>query len=220
MFFRLSDVASDLPRYEEQALLSNMDREAYGTGFSQRQAYDHIFGVLCQALAPAPARGSKRLLGAYLQTLLAFPDGCTRGETVFDPGTGLPLVQMPPLSEEKAYPIEQAMLDLVAAERLEGRRVLIYATYTGTRDVTERWDEILSRHGLKVVVLKADTVSPDRREAWVAQKVQEGIDVLICHPLLVQIGLDLIDFPTIVWGAVDYSVYTMRQASRRSWRIG
>ena len=35
-----------------------------------------------------------------------------------------------------------------------------------------------------------------------------------------QTGLDLIDFPTIVWDETDYSVYTMRQASRRSWRIG
>ena len=35
-----------------------------------------------------------------------------------------------------------------------------------------------------------------------------------------QTGLDLIDFPTIIWGEVDYSIYVMRQASRRSWRIG
>ena len=44
--------------------------------------------------------------------------------------------------------------------------------------------------------------------------------MLICHPRLVQTGLDLIDFPTLVWFETDYSVYTMRQASRRSWRIG
>ena len=35
-----------------------------------------------------------------------------------------------------------------------------------------------------------------------------------------QTGLDLIDFPTIVWDEIDYSTYVMRQASRRSWRIG
>ena len=50
--------------------------------------------------------------------------------------------------------------------------------------------------------------------------MKEGIDVLICHPRLVQTGLDLIDFPTIVWDETDYSVYVVRQASRRSWRIG
>ena len=50
--------------------------------------------------------------------------------------------------------------------------------------------------------------------------MKQGLDVLICHPRLVQTGLDLIDFPTIVWDETDYSVYVVRQASRRSWRIG
>ena len=68
--------------------------------------------------------------------------------------------------------------------------------------------------------MKADAVAPDRREAWVADRVSKGLDVLICHPRLVQTGLDLIDFPTICWYETDYSVYVMRQASRRSWRIG
>ena len=81
-------------------------------------------------------------------------------------------------------------------------------------------DDILTRHGFKVAVMKADAVAPDRREAWVADRVKEGVDVVICHPRLVQTGLDLIDFPTLVWFETDYSVYTMRQASRRSWRIG
>ena len=33
-------------------------------------------------------------------------------------------------------------------------------------------------------------------------------------------GLDLVDFPTIAGFETDYPVSTMRQASRRSWRIG
>ena len=127
---------------------------------------------------------------------------------------------MPPLSEEKLYPKEKALIDLVAAERLEGRRVLVYVTHTGTRDITGRMDDILTRHGFRVAVMKADAVAPNRREKWVADKVKEGIDVLICHPRLVQTGLDLIDFPTICWDETDYSVYVVRQASRRSWRIG
>ena len=228
VFLRLSDVASGLPSYEEQVLLSGMDREpdtrsGSGTGpagFSQREAYDHVFTTLRQALAEALAKGSKRLLAAYLQTLLAYPDGCTRGETVFDPRNGDVLVQVPPLSEGKLYPKEQSLVDLVAAERLAGRRVLVYATHTGTRDITGRMEEFLTRQGFRVSVLKADTVAPDRREAWVEERVKEGVDVLVCHPRLVQTGLDLVDFPTICWFETDYSVYTMRQASRRSWRIG
>ena len=220
VFLRLSDVASGLPTYEEQVLLSGMDRETDITGFSQRKAYDLVFDTLRQALAEALAKGSKRLLATYLQTLLAYPDGCTRGETVFDPQTGNVLIQMPPLSEDKLYPKEQALVDLVAAERLAGRKVLVYATHTGTRDITERMEQFLTTNGFRVAVLKADTVAPDRRETWVEERVKQGVDVVICHPRLVQTGLDLIDFPTLCWFETDYSVYTMRQASRRSWRIG
>ena len=220
IFLRLSDVASGLPPYEERVLLSSMDDEEDSTGLSQRSAYDSVFETLRAALTEALAKGSKRLLATYLQTLLAYPDGCTRGETVFDPESEEVLIQVPPLSGEKLYPKEQALVDLVAAERLAGRRVLVYATHTGTRDITGRMDEFLSRHGFTVAVMKADAVPPERREAWVAQRVKEGVDVVVCHPRLVQTGLDLVEFPTICWYETDYSVYTMRQASRRSWRIG
>ena len=220
IFLRLSDVASGLPPYEERVLLSSMDDEEDASGFSQRSGYDSVFETLRAALTEALAKGSKRLLATYLQTLLAYPDGCTRGETVFDPESEEVLIQVPPLSGEKLYPKEQALVDLVAAERLQGRRVLVYATHTGTRDITERMESILTRHGFKVAVMKADAVAPERREAWVARRVEEGVDVLVCHPRLVQTGLDLVEFPTICWYETDYSVYTMRQASRRSWRIG
>ena len=220
VFLRLADVASGLPPYEEQVMLSSMDSEEDATGYSQRSAYNTVYEELRLKLAEALKAGSKRLLATYLQTLLAYPDGCTRGETVFDPRSGDVIVQVPPLSEEKLYPKEKALIDMVAAERMEGRRVLVYATHTGTRDITERMDDMLTRHGFRVAVMKADAVAPERREAWVADRVKQGIDVMICHPRLVQTGLDLIDFPTLIWYETDYSVYVMRQASRRSWRIG
>ena len=220
VFLRLADVASGLPPYEEQVMLSSMDSEADATGYSQRSAYDTVYEELRKELAEALKAGSKRLLATYLQTLLAYPDGCTRGETVFDPRSGEIIVQVPPLSEERLYPKEKALVDLVAAERMAGRRVLVYTTHTGTRDITERMDDILTRHGFRVAVMKAEAVAPERREAWVADRVKQGIDVMICHPRLVQTGLDLIDFPTLIWYETDYSVYVSRQASRRSWRIG
>ena len=197
-----------------------MDSEEDATGYSQRSAYNTVYEELRLKLAEALKAGSKRLLATYLQTLLAYPDGCTRGETVFDPRSGDVIVQVPPLSEERLYPKEKALIDMVAAERMEGRRVLVYATHTRTRDITERMDDMLTRHGFRVAVMKADAVAPERREAWVADRVKQGIDVMICHPRLVQTGLDLIDFPTLIWYETDYSVYVMRQASRRSWRIG
>ena len=129
-------------------------------------------------------------------------------------------MDVPALDAGRLYPKERALGDLVRSERDQGRRTLVYVTHTGRRDITGRLDQFLSKEGLKVAVLKADTVTPERREMWVNARVSEGVDVVVCHPGLVQTGLDLIDFPTIVWFETHYSVYVMRQASRRSWRIG
>jgi hypothetical protein len=127
---------------------------------------------------------------------------------------------VPPLPEDRLYPKEQALVDLVREERRQGRRVLVYITHTARRDISPRLEWVLTDAGYRVAILKSDTVSADRREDWVARAVKQGLDVLLVHPKLVQTGLDLVEFPTIVWYEVEYSVYTMRQASRRSWRIG
>ena len=57
VFLRLADVASGLPPYEEQVLLSGMDREPDHTGLSQRKAYDVIFDTLRRALAARFGQG-------------------------------------------------------------------------------------------------------------------------------------------------------------------
>ena len=71
VFLRLADVASGLPPYDEQILLSSMDTEEDSTGYSQRSAYNKVFTELREALAEALKSGSKRLLATYLQTLCA-----------------------------------------------------------------------------------------------------------------------------------------------------
>ena len=44
-----------------------------------------------------------------------------------------------------------------------------------------------------------------------ADRVKQGIDVMICHPRLVQTGLDLIDFPTLIWYKTEFSVFQSTQ---------
>ena len=54
------------------------------------------------------------------------------------------IVQAPLLSEERVYPNEQALIDLVATERVERRRALTYSTHACTMDITERIDDIIT----------------------------------------------------------------------------
>ena len=43
--------------------------------------------------------------------------------------------------------------------------------------------------------------------------------VLITNPQLLETGLDLNDFTTLIYYNISYKLFTLRQSSRRSWRI-
>jgi len=95
----------------------------------------------------------------------------------------------------------------------------MFAVYTRTRDVTRRLERILQREGIPVAVLTSD-VKPELREGWYERQLRQGMQVCIAHPRLISLGLDLLQFPDLIFSETGYSLYTLRQASRRSWRIG
>lgn len=68
-------------------------------------------------------------------------------------------------------------------------------------------------------MLTAD-VKPEQREAWYEKQLRAGAQAFLCHPRLVQTGLDLVFAPSLIFYETGYSIFTLRQASRRSWRIG
>lgn len=81
------------------------------------------------------------------------------------------------------------------------------------------FQELLLDEGINAEILRY-SVPPEKREAWIRDKVDDGTQVVIANPKLVQTGLDLYDFPTLTFYQTGYSIYSLRQASRRSWRIG
>jgi len=190
VFLRLPDVARDLPTYTERVEVCALDGGHEPEAPSQATCYQRLASELRHATVAALCAGSKRLLATYLQALLAYPDACTRGETVLDPESGSVVAHAPALSDEVTYPKERALVELALRERTRGRRLLVYITHTERRDISPRLTAVLERAGLRVSVLKSDTVAPDRREEWLSGQVREGAEVLICHPRLVQTGLD------------------------------
>jgi Helicase conserved C-terminal domain len=123
------------------------------------------------------------------------------------------------LNQNHVYAKERRLVEEVKSELARGRRCQIYAVYTQKRDVTRRLEQILASEGIRVAVLTTE-VPPEAREAWYERQLRTGVQAVICHPKLVQTGLDLIEFPTILFYETGYSIYVLRQASRRSWRIG
>jgi len=164
-------------------------------------------------------KGSRKLLGTYLNTLLCYPDRPFHNGPIIYPGTDRVIAQPTALPEDRIYCKEQQLLNIVRQELSEGRHCFVYCVYTNTRDITTRLRDILARNGIRAEILRSQ-VKPELREEWLREKVEQDMQVIIGNPILVQTGLDLLDFPTIIFYQTGYSIFTLRQASRRSWRIG
>jgi SNF2 family DNA or RNA helicase len=210
VFLRLADVAVALPKYDE--FIVSLEMEPL-----QGEAYNEFQSDLVAALRECLARGDKSLLSKYLQALLCYPVQPWTGEIVRNKA-GEIVAMARKCPEDVVYPAEEELIDIIKNEKSQGRKILVFCSHTDRRDVTERLRKLLDERGFRVDVLHA-SVEPEKREAWITSKVKK-LDVLITNPKLVQTGLDLIDFQTLVFYEIEYSVYVLRQASRRSWRIG
>lgn len=214
VFLKLKDIGQKvLPPYKEHYVEIDMVED-------QHEQYSSLERTLSQALKEGLAKGDNSLMGLVLNVLLAWPDTCFMPETCKHPRTRELIAFTPSLfDEERETPKETWLRDYCVSEKLAGRKTLIYTSYTGKRDTTSRLKALLTKAGLHVAVLKS-TVPTEKREDWIAEQVEKGIDACICNPELVKTGLDLLEFPSIVFMQTGYNVYTLMQAARRSWRIG
>jgi hypothetical protein len=217
-FVTLEDIAHYLPPYEESVIEVEMDG-ALG------KAYQHVEDDITTAMKQN--RGNRSLMSLMMHRLLLYPDhpfdiGEIWGKR-FDPKTKayehFLVTRAPELSKDVVYPKERRLIEEIRAELRDGRRCQVYATFTGEFDVAARLDAVLCNVGFRVAILRS-TVPTLEREQWYEKQLKAGVEVVICHPKLVETGLDLLAFPTLYFYETGYSLHTLRQASRRSWRIG
>jgi hypothetical protein len=224
LFLNLKDLGVALPAYAEEVVVLDMD-----------EGQEDQYGRMSRSLRKM-ALESMRYMSAWLQWSLSRPNSGFRDEVVKlpfvvgkdeegqeitqkQPFMNLPAVTATdPKSPDRWLPKERWLADYCRAERTQGRKVLVYVRQTGTRDIQDRVKASLEAAGLRVAVLGGN-VSPRRREKWVDQKAPH-IDVLITNPRLVETGLDLVQFATVVFYEIEYSLYTLWQACRRVWRLG
>jgi hypothetical protein len=226
VFLSLNEVADNLPPLNEECISVRMDAEL---ARAYREAVER---PLADAMKQMLRRHDRRLLGAMVQTLLAYPDypsdwgpvGYWDRGADGGPGRYVTVAMPPHLAEDTTRPKEQALIDLVRAESAKGRKTWVYVQFTDKRDVGARLEKLLRQANFQVEVLRA-SVPLAQREAWIAEHAPK-LDVIISHPRLVETGLDLFDkagrynFPTIAFYETGYALFTLRQASRRAWRIG
>jgi hypothetical protein len=221
VFVSLEDIADYLPPYEETVCEVALDPQL-------REAYMGIQEDIQHALRENRGnRSLMSLMSLMLHRLMLYPDHPFRiGEIWgkrFDPQEGrlVPFLvaTAPDLPENEIYSKERKLVEDIREELRQGRRCQGFATFTGEHDVPERLERVLRQAGFRVAVLRA-SVPALKREQWYEQQIKNGVEVVLGHPKLVETGLDLLWFPTIYFYQTGYSLRTLRQASRRSWRIG
>jgi len=208
VFLRLSDMSENLPEYEEEVIELQMDDQ-------QGEAYHNFEEDMKAALKEALSLGDNSLLGAYLNALLSYPDRIDQGVTVCHPHTHELVAFGPPIQGD--MPKERELSQIIDREISKGRKVMVYIQNSNTTDISPRLVKMIEDKGYRVKVLRAGDT--EGRAEKIDKWTEKGLDVLICNPKLVETGLDLLSFPSIVFYQCGYSTYTLRQGSRRSWRI-
>jgi hypothetical protein len=236
VFLTLPEMGDELPEImdDERSLIAvPMDEEL-------NRAYRRVEEKLVAAAKDLLKRGSKKLLGTMLRTLLDYPDRPFEWTGPYDDlkaigywddpvektrDTWVGVVTPDDLDQDVIRPKEQALLDLCLAEYAEGRQVWVYCEMTCKRDVQGRLATILKNAGLRVKILRSGTVGTREREAWIIQNAPH-CDVIISHPKLVSTGLDFFDeartynLCTIVRYETTYETNVVRQSGRRHHRVG
>jgi hypothetical protein len=161
-----------------------------------------------------------------LQTLMAYPDHPFGWSAVgYKSQLGFISVCEPRnLSPATIRAKERWFLNLAGQEASLGRQLWGYVQLNGKHDVESRLAELLRKEGFHVKVLK-QSIPLAQREEWIDKNCRD-VDVVLSHPRLVETGLDLFsksylghNFCSLAFYETGYVLPTMRQASRRAWRL-
>ena len=211
VFLSLNDMTSEMPEYEEIPILLDMNDEV-------EAEYKNIESTL-KSILQSERKISKRILSTYLDILSIYPDQPYGHKPILSPEDGTILVEPGDVGDSSCiWAKDEKVMELVEQKIKNKEKVLIYTNWVKT-DTQDKLKRLLTQKGYHTEILRAETVSIEKREQWVMDSVKRGTNVLITNPALVETGLDLNDFTTIIYYNVGYNLFNFRQSSRRSWRI-
>lgn len=213
VFLSLADMGKELPDYEEIPIYCRLGEEV-------EEEYKRLEREFKQLMSKNKAVAS-RITSAYMNLLSAYPDQPYNHEPIYNPfwETREEALIIPQNigDSDVLQPKDEKVIELIEKKIAAGEKVIIYTAWTRL-DSQDKLFKALNERGIPTVILKP-TVKTIDREQWVEKKLQSGVKVLITNPALVETGLDLNAFTTLIFYNIAYNLYIFRQASRRSWRI-
>jgi hypothetical protein len=214
LFILLRQMGFLLPNYQEGVVFFDLP-----AGLAEEYAR-----LVQRGKAIIKEPGGKDALSSYLQSTLTYPMAPWKPVTVSSKHTG-EAYRPPAMPAETILPHHRWLAEHAAAQARAGRGMLVFAEHTNKLDVladlqTKTQSLALAEHGtpVKVAILRSTTVKPGARGAWFAAREQDGTQVVLCHPGLVETGMNLIAWPEIVFAEPTYSLYRAMQARKRALR--
>lgn len=232
VFLDLADLGYALPPYEEEPMIIPLDSTLEMTYAAALEAVQDFHSEVTTEFKELHPTYTSSTLLHQLNSLLDRP--YARGKiSVFSKDGDETVVYHADHISRNYRPAKYTyLLDLIREEKANGRKVLVYAKDVDADNPENGLDlwlqEKLNEDGISTGLLRASGKDEDGnaypvaadREKWLKGKQQEhDWDVLVVNPSLVKVGLDMLEYKTIVFYQFGLSAFEYMQASRRSWRI-
>ncbi|UOE58004.1 helicase-related protein [Cytobacillus oceanisediminis] len=205
-FLELGDMGLPLVELKEIPIFVDMDPV-------HKNEYDLFHQQMYDTCAKLSAMGVKGAWSKFIPSTIMYADRPDLGAHI-EMGENLIIAE-----EIKGYHSkEKRLVELVKKELSEDRGIVIYNWYTGNYGMNQRTKKLLADHGIHSVILDESNVE---KRAEIIHKMEEaGEKVIITNMKAVEVGLDLLYWPTIINNQLTYEVSVFRQSNRRNWRIG
>lgn len=193
IFMTMSDMSNELPEINESVISCDLDSNI-------KDAYDKLLSEMKASDTPNLVKAQKiNKIAGWLDHPCIIPDdhfnfrSCDGNNNKLD-----------------------ELLKIV--NHHDNECVLVYTYYDKHSPINNEILQTLISNGIKANIL-TDSVAPAKRIDWFKKQKDNGVRVVIVNPKLIETGLDLLDFTTIVFYQLNSNFFTMRQASRRSYRL-
>ncbi|KPV45686.1 helicase-related protein [Alicyclobacillus ferrooxydans] len=210
VFLELGDMGLPLVELDERPVFVDMDED-------HSLAYQGFHNELESVMRQQYAIGNTNAFAKFIPSVVNAANQPHVSQTVT---LGDDMVTFYAPNDERVLSAkEEKLLEDIEVELAQSRRCVVYVRYSGDAEQDKRIASVLKQRGIRVQTLQA-SVSPEERIEWLEKAVDKGTEVVVCNAKLVEVGLDLMFFPTLLFFQFTDEIATMRQASRRAWRIG
>lgn len=212
IFLKQEDITKELVPYREIPIGVDMDTEL---GARYEEILNEIKKVSFDRTSNSYGKKSAGIknIVTYLDMMLDQPYGLY--DMVNDDNEVI--IPARELDSEIVRNKEQELIDICVRKKEAGEKMLIFVHWTGRLDIQNRLKKVLKNNGIKACIM-TESIKMGERQSWVNGKAEE-YDAVILNPRLIDVGLNLLPYTTIIFYELGNQLSIIRQASKRSWRI-